>query len=203
MLEVGSRVYDYSTSTIDNPTRYSAPVEISPKGFVYVKLAPLLDRGYADTWYFRIHPEAGIVWVCRNRATNSNVPRWQWTRSVLKSSGHRKLYGTHVNAARTHGERRKRARILMDHRLIVAVMNGMSIDDPRMLGKDVHHLNHDPHDNRFSNLKLMSRLEHQMLHRGSGASTEHPAPLFNATHPRSRTGIAASAAVHTEEISNG
>ena len=60
----------------------------------------------------------------------------------------------------------------MEHRLIFSAYNGMDIDDPKMLGKDIHHRNENRHDNRIENLELLSRIEHQMLHRGETSRTE-------------------------------
>ena len=174
MIEVGAKVYDYTRSSIENPVRYETPVRLSAQGFLYIKNAPLLDRGFDDVSYFRIDPNAGRVWRYANKAPNSLTPRYRWTESVLKECGRksRMMRGTHITVGPCRRVPKKIGKNIMDHRLIYAAMNGMDLDDPRMLGKDVHHINHDPLDNRIQNLRLMSRLEHQILHRGENESIQ-------------------------------
>ena len=172
MIEVGVTVYDYRGSTVNNPIRHQTPIDISENGFIYIKTTPFISRGIEEVSFFRIAPHRGRAWRYTNRSTTARVPRFQWVEAKLKDCGNRTMRGIHVTSSRSAQRPKKVGRIIMEHRLIFAACNGMDIDDPKMLGKDIHHRNENRHDNRIKNLELLSRIEHQMLHRGETSRTE-------------------------------
>jgi hypothetical protein len=172
MIEVGVTVYDYRGSTVNNPIRHQTPIDISENGFIYIKTTPFISRGIEEVSFFRIAPHRGRAWRYTNRSTTARVPRFQWVEAKLKDCGNRTMRGIHVTSSRSAQRPKKVGRIIMEHRLIFSAYNGMDIDDPKMLGKDIHHRNENRHDNRIENLELLSRIEHQMLHRGETSRTE-------------------------------
>ena len=172
MIEAGVKVYDYRGSSIEKPIRHNTPIDMSKNRFVYIKTTPLISRGIEDVSFFRIAPDLGKAWRYTKKSTTATIPRFQWVESTLKDCGNRTMRGIHVTSSRSLERPKKVGRVIMEHRLIFSACNGMDIDDPKMLGKDIHHRNENRHDNRIENLELLSRIEHQMLHRGETSRTE-------------------------------
>lgn len=111
----------------------------------------------------------------REKMTGPNNPAWKGGIMLVNRKG---AYGMHkvkyIRCPREYLSMARRDGYVAEHRIVAA----MQVGRPLTSAETVHHINHDPEDNRPENLMVFQSNSHHKKYEARG----EPAPLWQPSH---------------------